>query len=150
LIFNGLRNIQMGQHILMTPRKPRQSVEHVTGKQPEAKKRGIEDTAGIPTGVALTSTVARLAQRIPLMTVKKWLGRARFETTAIYVEVSGDEERELAKRLWQKPKNLWKSTWQNGVLTQDFAREPEWVILVQFFALVECPEFGDCPGRFML
>jgi len=60
----------MGQHILMTPRKPRQSVEHVTGKQPEAKKRGIEDTAGIPTGVALTSTVARLAQRIPLMTVK--------------------------------------------------------------------------------
>ncbi len=35
-----------------------------------------------------------------IATVQKWLGHARLETTAIYLEVSGDEERELAKRLW--------------------------------------------------
>jgi hypothetical protein len=28
-------------------------VEHFLGEQPEAKERGIEDTTGIPTGVAL-------------------------------------------------------------------------------------------------
>jgi site-specific recombinase XerD len=46
--------------------------------------------------------VACLTQKIPLPAVQKWLGHARLETTAIYLEVSGDEERELAKRLWSK------------------------------------------------
>jgi len=32
--------------------------------------------------------------------MQKWLGHARMETTAIYLKVSGDKERELAKRLW--------------------------------------------------
>jgi site-specific recombinase XerD len=45
--------------------------------------------------------VACLAQKIPLPTVQKWLGHARMETTAIYLQVTGDEERELAKRLWE-------------------------------------------------
>jgi len=44
--------------------------------------------------------VASLAQIIPLPTVQKWLDHARMKTTAIYFEVSDDEERELAKRLW--------------------------------------------------
>jgi integrase/recombinase XerD len=30
-----------------------------------------------------------------------WLGHARLETTAIYLDVSGEEERDLAKRFWQ-------------------------------------------------
>lgn len=37
---------------------------------------------------------------IPLTTLKKWLGHRRLETTAIYLDVGGDEERELAQRLW--------------------------------------------------
>ena len=55
-----------------------------------------------PKGLRHGFAVACLAQKIPLTTVKKWLGHARLETTAIYLEVSGDEERELAKRLWTK------------------------------------------------
>jgi integrase len=53
-----------------------------------------------PKGLRHGFAVACLAQKIPLSTVKKWLGHARLETTAIYLDVSGNEERELAKRLW--------------------------------------------------
>lgn len=53
-----------------------------------------------PKGLRHGFAVACLAQKIPLPTVKKWLGHARLETTAIYLDVSGNEERELAKRLW--------------------------------------------------
>jgi integrase/recombinase XerD len=53
-----------------------------------------------PKGLRHGFAVACLAHKIPLSTVQKWLGHARLETTAIYLDVSGDEERELAKRLW--------------------------------------------------
>jgi len=53
-----------------------------------------------PKGLRHGFAVACLAQKIPLPTVQKWLGHARLQTTAIYLEVSGDEERELARRLW--------------------------------------------------
>jgi integrase len=55
-----------------------------------------------PKGLRHGFAVACLAQKIPLPTVQKWLGHARMDTTAIYLEVTGNEERELAKRLWSK------------------------------------------------
>jgi integrase/recombinase XerD len=45
--------------------------------------------------------VACLSRNIPLPVVKKWLGHASLETTAIYLDLIGEEERELAKRLWR-------------------------------------------------
>jgi site-specific recombinase XerD len=53
-----------------------------------------------PKGLRHGFAVACLTQKIPLPSVQKWLGHARMETTAIYLEVSGEEERELANRLW--------------------------------------------------
>jgi integrase len=53
-----------------------------------------------PKGLRHAMAVACLAQKIPLPTVQRWLGHARLETTAIYLEVSGEEERALAERLW--------------------------------------------------
>jgi hypothetical protein len=36
------------------------------------------------------------------MSFDRWSGgHARMETTAIYLEVSGQEERDVAERLWQ-------------------------------------------------
>jgi integrase len=61
---------------------------------------GISGGMASPKGLRHGFAVACLAQKIPLTKVKKWLGHARLETTAIYLEVSGDEERELAERLW--------------------------------------------------
>ena len=65
-------------------------------------KAGIIGGMDSPKGLRHGFAVACLTQKIPLTTVKKWLGHARLETTAIYLEVMGDEERELAKRLWTK------------------------------------------------
>jgi len=33
--------------------------------------------------------------------VQKWLGHRNLETTAIYMDAQGDEERELAARMWK-------------------------------------------------
>ena len=38
--------------------------------------------------------------KVPITQVQKWLGHAHLQTTAIYLDVSGTEERELAKMLW--------------------------------------------------
>jgi integrase/recombinase XerD len=61
---------------------------------------GITGGMASPKGLRHGFAVACLGQKIPLPTVQKWLGHARLETTAIYLEVSGNEERELAARLW--------------------------------------------------
>jgi integrase/recombinase XerD len=64
-------------------------------------RAAIAGAMASPKGLRHGMAVACLAQRIPLSTVQRWLGHARLETTAIYLEVSGDEERALAKRLWK-------------------------------------------------
>jgi integrase len=61
---------------------------------------GIAGGMASPKALRHGFAVACLAEKIPLPTVQKWLGHARMETTAIYLAVSGDEERALAKRLW--------------------------------------------------
>ncbi|HEV2692915.1 MAG TPA: tyrosine-type recombinase/integrase [Verrucomicrobiae bacterium] len=63
-------------------------------------RAGINGGMASPKGLRHGFAVACLTHKIPLPTVKKWLGHARLETTAIYLDVSGDEERELASRLW--------------------------------------------------
>lgn len=37
---------------------------------------------------------------VPLNIVQRWLGHARIETTAIYASAIGEEERNLARRVW--------------------------------------------------
>jgi integrase/recombinase XerD len=61
---------------------------------------GIGGIMACPKGLRHGFAVACLSQKIPLPTVQKWMGHARMETTAIYLEVSGEEERALARRLW--------------------------------------------------
>jgi len=40
--------------------------------------------------------------RAPLTLVQRWLGHASLRTTAIYLQVSGIEEREWSERVWQE------------------------------------------------
>jgi integrase/recombinase XerD len=37
---------------------------------------------------------------VPLNFVQRWLGHSRMETTAIYLQAIGDEERAIAARMW--------------------------------------------------
>ncbi len=61
---------------------------------------GIVGAMACPKGLRHGFAVACISQGVPLTTVQKWLGHGRLETTAIYLNVSGHEERQLAKRLW--------------------------------------------------
>ena len=38
--------------------------------------------------------------KAPITMVKKWLGHSNLETTAIYLDIVGSEEREIAKKIW--------------------------------------------------
>jgi integrase len=64
------------------------------------KQAGIHGSMACPKGLRHGHGVACVGGKVPLTTIQKWLGHARIETTAIYVDVHGEEERELAKRLW--------------------------------------------------
>lgn len=38
--------------------------------------------------------------KAPVTMVKKWLGHSNLETTAIYLDIVGTEERKIAKKIW--------------------------------------------------
>ena len=65
-------------------------------------KAGIKGGMACPKGLRHGFAVACVAKNVPLPTIKNWLGHARLETTAIYLGVSGKEERDFARRLWFK------------------------------------------------
>ncbi|MEM6283011.1 MAG: site-specific integrase [Chloroflexota bacterium] len=44
--------------------------------------------------------VAAITQDVPLNMVQKWLGHASITTTAIYADAVGEEERQIAARMW--------------------------------------------------
>ncbi len=67
------------------------------------RQTGVVGVMASPKGLRHGFAVACIAKKIPLTTIQKWMGHARLETTAIYLSVSGDEERNLAKRLWENP-----------------------------------------------
>lgn len=69
-------------------------------------KRLMAD-AGITGGIHATPKGLRhgfglhaVRSGVPLNFVQRWLGHARMETTAIYLQAMGVEEREIAARMW--------------------------------------------------
>jgi integrase/recombinase XerD len=69
----------------------------------------VMSRAGITTQSAATAKglrhgygVAAVTREIPLNMVQKWLGHANIATTAIYTNALGEEERQIASRMWEK------------------------------------------------
>jgi integrase/recombinase XerD len=67
----------------------------------------VMSIAGIPPGPHASPKGLRHAfglhairSGIPLNLVQRWLGHASMTTTAIYLQALGDEEREIASRMW--------------------------------------------------
>jgi integrase/recombinase XerD len=60
----------------------------------------ISGSMACPKGLRHGFAVACIEAKVPLTIVQKWLGHSRLETTAIYLNVCGEEERSLAKRVW--------------------------------------------------
>jgi integrase len=61
---------------------------------------GIRGAQASPKGLRHGFGVAAVQARIPLNLVQRWLGHAQLSTTAIYAEVIGPEEQEIAARMW--------------------------------------------------
>jgi integrase/recombinase XerD len=63
---------------------------------------GIVGRAACPRGMRHGFGVGTLQAGIPLNLVQRWMGHARLSTTAIYTEVSGDEEAAFAAQFWEE------------------------------------------------
>lgn len=66
----------------------------------------LHGRATCPRGLRHAFGVGTLQSGIPLNLVSRWLGHSTLETTAIYTDVVGDEERNWARRYWKsEPRN---------------------------------------------
>jgi integrase len=75
--------------------------------------KGVMKDAGIAAGPHMTPKGLRhgfglhaIRSGVPLNLVQRWLGHARMETTAIYLQAMGTEEREIAARMWASEAQL--------------------------------------------
>jgi integrase len=69
--------------------------------------KGVMREAGVPEGAHMTPKGLRhsfgihaIRSGVSLNLVQRWLGHASMTTTAIYLQAIGDEEREIAARMW--------------------------------------------------
>jgi integrase len=62
----------------------------------------ISRSAAMPKGLRHGFGVEAISKLVPQHLVQRWLGHASLETTAIYCDVSGPEERFFAERMWRK------------------------------------------------
>jgi len=69
----------------------------VKGVMREADIHGKQATAK---GLRHSFGINAVMNYIPLNVVQKWMGHADMRTTAIYAQVHGPEERQLAERMW--------------------------------------------------
>lgn len=78
----------------------RSASRHIKTIMFEADISGVRSCArGLRHGFAV-----RAVDKAPITIVKKWLGHSSLETTEIYLNVIGTEEREIAKRIWDHEK----------------------------------------------
>ena len=61
----------------------------------------VSGPAATPKGLRHSFGVVAVAAAIPLMMIQKWMGHSSLLTTAIYLDVSGTEERRIAFRMWR-------------------------------------------------
>jgi integrase len=62
---------------------------------------GVVGSRACPRGLRHGFGVGTLQALVPLNLVQKWMGHARISTTAIYANVSGEEEMGFAARFWK-------------------------------------------------
>jgi integrase len=53
-----------------------------------------------PKGLRHGFGIHAIRSGVPINLVQRWLGHARMETTAIYLQAMGEEERSIAARMW--------------------------------------------------
>ncbi len=85
------RNCRLGRYVLAHRR-----VSYVM------QQADIIGAMTMPKGLRHGFAVASLMKGVPLPILQQWMGHASLETTAIYTQIFGAEEREFACRLWEE------------------------------------------------
>ncbi|WP_417455903.1 tyrosine-type recombinase/integrase [Kordiimonas sp.] len=65
------------------------------------EQAGIEGVHASPRGLRHSLGVSAIQSGVPLNMVQKWLGHTHMQTTAIYTNATGPEERQFADLLWK-------------------------------------------------
>ena len=64
------------------------------------RSAGISGAFACPKGLRHAFAVHALANGVPLNLIQKWMGHSSIETTSIYLNAMGAEERAFAERMW--------------------------------------------------
>lgn len=64
------------------------------------KKAQIEGPQACPRGLRHSFAIHAISSGVPLHMVQRWMGHRRLETTAIYTQALGAEERQIAQLMW--------------------------------------------------
>jgi len=70
-------------------------------KQVMAKASIASGPHCVPKGLRHGFGIHALRSGVPINLVQRWLGHASLETTMIYLDALGQEEREMAQRMWK-------------------------------------------------
>ena len=65
------------------------------------KPLGIDGVHACPKGLRHGFGVRAVLAKLPVHLIQRWMGHSNTQTTAIYLEVQDDEERELMARMWE-------------------------------------------------
>ncbi len=64
---------------------------------------GIEDGPHkMPKGLRHAYGLNAILKGVPVTSLRKWMGHAKLETTAIYVDAVGAQQQEIAARMWER------------------------------------------------
>ena len=64
-------------------------------------RASIEGIKATPKGLRHGFAIACVTNGVPLPILQKWLGHARLETTSIYLDFVGEDERNIARKVWK-------------------------------------------------
>jgi integrase/recombinase XerD len=64
------------------------------------KAAGIQGPHATPKGLRHGFGIRAVTRGVPLNKVQKWMGHAQLSTTSIYTDAIGEEEQQLAERMW--------------------------------------------------
>jgi integrase/recombinase XerD len=70
------------------------------------KLAGIRESLAMPKSARHAFGVNAIQTGVALNVLQRWMGHARIETTSIYADVLGKEERALAQRTWTSLRDL--------------------------------------------
>lgn len=65
------------------------------------KLANLENINACPKGLRHGFAIICVTQGVPVTTIQRWMGHARLETTAIYLELMGEDDRQQAAKIWE-------------------------------------------------